>query len=119
MNIYTLPLHIGQRPGVRLLCTGHSLEAWAELSTPILQARRTRLQAKVGHAVTLVQLQIKEPWPCLQCNPFFRRKVVPNTVLVELNLRNVAGCVTAQSKVKWSSGDVVLKLAVVTVILPI
>ena len=65
------------------------------------------------------QLQEREPRPCLHCGPV-RCKVVPHSVVVELNLRNVAVLCDAKGHVVGESlGDVVSEVVETEVLLPV
>ena len=59
----------------------------------------------VAKEVVPVQVEIREPRARLQCGPTFRCKVVPNTVVVELNLRNVAVLGNSKGQVVLSRGE--------------
>ena len=73
----------------------------------------------VAQAGITVQLQVREPRPCLHCGPV-RCKVVPHSVVVELNLRNVAVLANAKGEVvRESLGDVVFEVAGMEVMLPV
>jgi hypothetical protein len=72
------------------------------------------VHAVVAQNVTPVQEQVREPRYRLQCGPAFRCKVVPHTVIVELNLRKVAVLGDAKGHVVgFSLGDVVFSIGVV------
>ena len=63
------------------------------------------VHAVVAQEVIPVQAQVREPRAHLQCGPAFRCKVVPHTVVVELNLRQVADCI-AHGQVEGCREDV-------------
>ena len=69
------------------------------------------VHAVVAQAVGMTQQQQREPRPCVQRRPV-RCKVVPHSVVVELNLRNVAVLANAKGNVVGESlGDVVFEEA--------
>ena len=66
----------------------------------------------------IVQLQEREPRSCLQCDPV-RCKVVPHTVVAELDLWHVADCLAAHSQVEGCLGDVGAEVDGMAVMLPV
>jgi hypothetical protein len=79
--------------------------------------------AVVAEAVTITQTQVREPRPCLQPHPAFSFgcKVVPHTVLVELDLGHVAVGVGAEGHHEGAclGGKVGAEVVAMVVLLPV
>jgi hypothetical protein len=108
-----------------LLLIHHSTTAVASGSRLVLHActldGHGTVNAVVAQTVSLEQHQEREPRPCLQSCPSFRRKVVPLPVLVEPNLWHIAVLFYAKGEavVGESLRDVVFEEVAMVVILPV